>query len=117
MRSVGRTFRAECASNKFHSETTLSQYLRRVPRCIILDDSSLKEVLVDYELAYVARRAVEERKAAQSATCQNTRERHLILAQAFEEHLGRLQYQSGTQPQPNPIMAVATTARELGSAR
>ena len=46
---------------------------------------------MDYELAYVERRAAEEQRAAEAATSKLTRNKHLMLAQAFQEHSRRIQ--------------------------
>ena len=46
---------------------------------------------MDYELAYVERRAEEERRAAAASTWPQERDEHLRLARVFEEHARRLQ--------------------------
>jgi hypothetical protein len=46
---------------------------------------------VDYELAYVERRAHEEQRAAAASTWPAERDEHLRLARLFEEHVKRLQ--------------------------
>jgi hypothetical protein len=49
-----------------------------------------REAVVDYELAYVERRAAEELTAAKAATSPQARQKHRALAKAFEEHIKRL---------------------------
>ena len=46
---------------------------------------------VDYELAYLERRAEEERRAAAASTWPQERDEHLRLARLFEENVRRLQ--------------------------
>lgn len=46
---------------------------------------------MDYELAYVERRAHEEQRAAAASTWPAERDEHLRLARLFEEHVKRLQ--------------------------
>jgi len=46
---------------------------------------------VDYELAYVERRAREELQRAAASNWPQERDEHLKLALVFEEHVKRLQ--------------------------
>jgi hypothetical protein len=46
---------------------------------------------LDYELAYVERRAEEELQLAAASNWPQEREEHLKLARLFEEHVKRLQ--------------------------
>ena len=45
---------------------------------------------MDFELAYLRRRALEERRTAAAATSAIARDKHLILANAFEDRARKL---------------------------
>ena len=47
---------------------------------------------MDFELEYVRGRAIEEREAAQAATCLEARQAHLRLANVFEAHARKLKF-------------------------
>ena len=87
---------------RFHPLRTL-RLARCVSRCETLERCVLnpdwsklgwpdckRDTQVDYELAYVTRRAAEERQAADAPFSGDEREKHLMLARLFEEHAARL---------------------------
>jgi hypothetical protein len=58
------------------------------------EEGAREERAVDFELAYMRRRAAEERRNANAVPSKSDRKRHLLLAKAFEECAQKLELSS-----------------------